>query len=304
MVNVASNANSSSSAVRSSSSINNSSLTVANPSSSVVEPSKQVITIKSTIKKYLESELSTSFVFLALVSRRNIAGRLSNRAVIYRELISRHKASHFQGAQYTPFELKYAQQLALYECTKINTAYQNNIKVQFGNRLGVLLNKLFKREEKLHSLHQSMKAKDSTEKVMKDARRKENTEFKAERKFETWGDVVDLGNKVFKTQGPNKSLQFQGTIETDGVGVSVLKQNVATGRKQPKMKTKEKRTDIEVDYIEDVQPSELKKDEDKYVLMDPGRRDLLFCMKETSTKKQPQVLTYAKTTKNKLAKTF
>ncbi|CAO3698228.1 unnamed protein product [Rhizopus stolonifer] len=132
--------------------------------------------LKRTIDFNLADFVNKEFfvkVFLALVSRRNIAGRLNNRTAIYRELISFHKASYFQDAQYTPFELKYAQQLALYECTKINTAYQNNIKAQFGNRLRVLLNKLSKREEKLHSLHQSMKAKDSTEQAMKEARRKE-----------------------------------------------------------------------------------------------------------------------------------
>ncbi|KAI8994893.1 hypothetical protein BDB01DRAFT_715086, partial [Pilobolus umbonatus] len=47
-------------------------------------------------------------------------------------------------------------------------------------------------------------------------------------KMETWGQ--DLGKKAFMGQGVNKSLHFEGTLETNGVGVSPLKKTTGTTR--------------------------------------------------------------------------
>lgn len=55
---------------------------------------------------------------------------------------------------------------------------------------------------------------------------------------------------------------------------------------------KKKELNQEAGYIEEVNSAELKKNKGKYVLIDPGRRDIMFCIKETSTKEQPQVLIY------------
>ncbi|KAI8064813.1 uncharacterized protein B0P05DRAFT_590021 [Gilbertella persicaria] len=40
-------------------------------------------------------------VFLALIIRRNVPGKVKDRTAIYRELISRHKSSYFEDAQYS-----------------------------------------------------------------------------------------------------------------------------------------------------------------------------------------------------------
>lgn len=96
-------------------------------------------------------------------------------------------------------------------------------------------------------------------------------------KFEVWGFVVNLQNKPFKNQGHNKSLCFQGTIETDGVGVSIIKQNMSTSRKAPLVINK--KDNVHTAYIESLSQTELKQTEGKCVFMDPGRRDLLYCMK-------------------------
>jgi hypothetical protein len=71
-----------------------------------------------------------------------------------------------------PQNLPYAQQIALYECTKIQTAYYNNIKAHFENRLRGLINKLFKRKEKAESLRGEMQANKSSSKAIKEAIRK------------------------------------------------------------------------------------------------------------------------------------
>jgi hypothetical protein len=45
-----------------------------------------------------------------------------------------------------------------------------------------------------------------------------------------WGLVLNLNSKAMKTS-PNSQISFRGTIYTDGVGVSVLKQNYDPGRR-------------------------------------------------------------------------
>ncbi|KAG1450437.1 hypothetical protein G6F46_008716 [Rhizopus delemar] len=70
-------------------------------------------------------------------------------------------------------------------------------------------------------------------------------------KFETWGTVVDLNKKAFKHQGFQTTLRFQGTLETDGVGVSIIKQNTDTSRKSPKPNTEKKWTVIKQSILKD-----------------------------------------------------
>ncbi|KAG1102007.1 hypothetical protein G6F39_002915 [Rhizopus arrhizus] len=94
-------------------------------------------------------------------------------------------------------------------------------------------------------------------------------------KFETWGAVVDLNKKAFEHQGFQKPLRFQGTLETDGVGVSIIKQNTDTSRKSPKPNTEKKMDGNQIEHIEGLGQADLKSTEGKCVLIDPGRRDLI-----------------------------
>lgn len=103
----------------------------------------------------------------------------------------------------------------------------------------------------------------------------------------------------------DKSLLFQGTIETDGVGVSVLKQSATTNKKAPVPKADEKNEEYVVPkYIESLNPTDLAMTMEKCVLIDPGRRDLLFRLKETSNLGRKQVMRYIKVTKSKLSRRF
>ena len=111
-------------------------------------------------------------VFLSLVlSKGGNSTRLKDTTKNYRRLISKYKEAYFEDAGYTPPNLPYAQQIALYECTKIQTAYYNNIKAHFGNRLRGLINKLFKKKEKAESLRGEMQANKSSSKAIKEATR-------------------------------------------------------------------------------------------------------------------------------------
>ncbi|KAG0806187.1 hypothetical protein G6F20_011327 [Rhizopus arrhizus] len=123
-------------------------------------------------------------------------------------------------------------------------------------------------------------------------------------KFETWGAVVDLNKKAFKHQGFQKSLRFQGTLETDGVGVSIIKQNTDTSRKSPKPNTEKKVDGNQTEHIEGLGQADLKSTEGKCVLIDPGRRDLMYCMKETSTAEEKQTFIFTKNNRSKCSRHF
>ncbi|KAI9249941.1 hypothetical protein EDC94DRAFT_321125 [Helicostylum pulchrum] len=94
---------------------------------------------------------------------------MTNSTKLYRQLISIHKDSYCEDTKYTPSKLVNAQQIALYECTKIQTACENNIEALFGIRLRTLLNKMFKKEEKLNNLNERMKSDGSTNEAIKKA---------------------------------------------------------------------------------------------------------------------------------------
>ncbi|KAG0846692.1 hypothetical protein G6F17_013212 [Rhizopus arrhizus] len=133
---------------------------------------------------------------------------------------------------------------------------------------------------------------------------KSKKNLKTGSKFETWGAVVDLNKKAFKHQGFQKSLRFQGTLETDGVGVSIIKQNIDTSRKSPKPNTEKKVDGNQTEHIEGLSQTDLKSIEGKCVLIDPGRRDLMYCMKETSTAEEKQTLIFTKNNRSKCSRHF
>ncbi|KAI8366642.1 uncharacterized protein BYT42DRAFT_587334 [Radiomyces spectabilis] len=101
--------------------------------------------------------------------------------------------------------------------------------------------------------------------------------------LDLWSWVVDLDSRLFK-QTKGKGFSFYGTLQTDGVGVSVIKQNFASrkGGRQKKAMV----LDEAVPYVDSLVPIEQKCLEGRCVLVDPGRRDLLFCMHEYSEQTQ------------------
>ncbi|CEG79964.1 hypothetical protein RMATCC62417_14366 [Rhizopus microsporus] len=103
-------------------------------------------------------------VFLSLVlAKAGNSKRLKDTTKEYRRLISKYKEAYFEDAGYTLIIVPYAQQVALYECTKIQAAYFNNIMAHFGNRLRAWINKLFNKKEKVENLKKEMQATYITE---------------------------------------------------------------------------------------------------------------------------------------------
>ncbi|KAG1438252.1 hypothetical protein G6F56_012718 [Rhizopus delemar] len=123
-----------------------------------------------------------------------------------------------------------------------------------------------------------------------------------EEKRAVWNQVARLNSKAMRDQGKQNSLKFEGTIGTDGIGVSVIKQNFSTSCKQSgesssKVKSKnmdEDEDEDQVKHVETLTRSQHAELQEKCVLIDPNRRDLLYCMKEDSTidnKKTVQIYT-------------
>lgn len=108
------------------------------------------------LNDYIRKEFFVE-VFLSLIVRNNRPGRLLVKTANYRSLVSKHKEAYCRSASYTPIVLVNAQQIALYECTKIQTAYLNNIKAHFGSRLRAILNKLCKTKELAADLRKDLK---------------------------------------------------------------------------------------------------------------------------------------------------
>ena len=69
-------------------------------------------------------------------------------------------------------------------------------------------------------------------------------------------------------------------------------------------KKPEQRHDDDTRYIGALTSIELAKTSGKCVLVDPGQRDVLYCMKETSTAKQKEVLVFRKTNRSKWSRHF
>lgn len=110
-------------------------------------------------------------IFLSLINRRTVPRKVQARTANYRTTITEHKESYCKSANYTPIGLPNAQQIALYECTKIQTAYINNIKAHFGNRLREILNKLCEKKKLLGNLREELKKNKSSKKVVSKALR-------------------------------------------------------------------------------------------------------------------------------------
>ena len=281
-----------------------------------------------TLKDFVEKDFFVE-VFLSLTLSKTRNTRLKPVTKKNRQLIAKYKEAYFQDANYTPPSLPNAQQIALYECTKIQTAYHNNIKAHFGNRLRQFVNIILQKKERANNLRKEMKENGSDEKAIKSAIRskiygpcnqisravarkeipadsilddqsrkelnsifscypkdytfqkdsiyydiaakpenhfdaffqlaklveartgkaficfplrtsfipcymtldakiihfhilKNKSPLQAGKKFKIWGSVVNFGKKAFKNQGVDKTLRFQATLETDGVGVSII----------------------------------------------------------------------------------
>ncbi|KAI9259960.1 hypothetical protein EDC94DRAFT_641096 [Helicostylum pulchrum] len=98
---------------------------------------------------------------------------------------------------------------------------------------------------------------------------------------------------------PNKYLRFQDTLETDGIGVSVLKQNSSTNRRLADTGRQQSVTkdEYKIEHIQGLTQEALNRTTDNCVLIDPGRRDSI-------TVKEKKTFIFTKNNRTKLSKHF
>ncbi|KAL0082117.1 hypothetical protein F4703DRAFT_1795160 [Phycomyces blakesleeanus] len=106
-----------------------------------------------------------------------------------------------------------------------------------------------------------------------------------EEKLAIWDKILNIKYRTLKKQKVDKALCFQGMMLTDGVGVTILKQNfesercqktgaaVTSGESNTNTGRKIKRTKTinegSFTYVEDLITEQLKKPKDRCVLVDP-----------------------------------
>ncbi len=81
------------------------------------------------LEKHAEKDFYVE-VFLEL-TKQNRKPSKSTKTKDYRDLIRKYKNEYCILTKYDPIELRYAQQIAAYECAKIDMAYKNSVILQF-----------------------------------------------------------------------------------------------------------------------------------------------------------------------------
>ncbi|KAI8048543.1 hypothetical protein BDF22DRAFT_779126 [Syncephalis plumigaleata] len=146
-----------------------------------------------------------------------------------------------------------------------------------------------------HCENKKTKQQKEAEKKWTDEERKEALKKK---KQEHWKQIVELNRKVFKDQKDGK-LEFSGSIETDGVGVTVLKKGIEKVIEEGGAKSAKE----PFPYISKLKADDHKAIDGKCVAVDPGRRNLLFCVHENSTVEEKRKYQYTKLHQDKMRRT-
>ncbi|KAJ1772606.1 hypothetical protein LPJ74_001322 [Coemansia sp. RSA 1843] len=136
--------------------------------------------------------------------------------------------------------------------------------------------------------------------------------------------VMNKGQKLTNDLWDEGGKVFEGSVQTDGVSISIFKKckakkkinnstdqtnNIKTPdtasaakTKTPKSKKGKGEDGFEFEYIGSVDQDKLCAMEGKCVLIDPGRRNLLFCMHEYSSIGNPWLFRFTRNHKAKLTR--
>ncbi|KAJ2087898.1 hypothetical protein IW138_004596 [Coemansia sp. RSA 986] len=194
-------------------------------------------------------------VFLHLTKRKarpNVKAEIQE----YRRIIRKHLDAYKEAAGITEFAIANPNQTAQFEAARIYTAYANNIQTRFGQYLRRAINALLKTRERKRDLEEAMKGRtaDEIKEAYKDQIWKPGRELKEAIKHRdtvlpviTVGDknigdmlepvltAYDNGYKLFNEQLKvlriRHGFRFYGTIQTDGVSVSVIKKTAIAKEK-------------------------------------------------------------------------
>ncbi|KAJ2498127.1 hypothetical protein GGH96_004547 [Coemansia sp. RSA 1972] len=102
-----------------------------------------------------------------------------------------------------------------------------------------------------------------------------------------WGRAVDLEQDMFQLQ---KGHQFLGFAMTDGVSISAVRET----KEEPTETIQQRQKQADCQYISKLSQEQLQSTVGRCVLVDPGRRDLLFMLHEESTVTEKCVYRYTR----------
>ncbi|KAJ2568130.1 hypothetical protein IW140_004127 [Coemansia sp. RSA 1813] len=199
-------------------------------------------------------------VFLHLTKRKarpNVKAEIQE----YRRVIRKHLDAYKEAAGITEFDIANPNQTAQFEAARIYTAYVNNIQTKFGQYLRRAVNVLLKTRERKRDLEEAMKGRtaDEIKKAYEDQIWEPGLELKKAIKHRnTVLPITTVGGKnigdmlepvLIAYDNDHRSFQcfplrksFYGTIQTDGVSVSVLKKT-AKAKEKSSWKAKKRGTE-------------------------------------------------------------
>ncbi|KAJ2215272.1 hypothetical protein EV179_002360 [Coemansia sp. RSA 487] len=207
-------------------------------------------------------------VFLHLTKRKarpNVKAEIQE----YKRVIRKHLDAYKEAAGITEFDMANPNQTAQFEAARIYTAYVNNIQTKFGQYLRHAVNILLKTRERKRDLEEAMKGRtvDEIKKAYEDRIWKPGLELKEAIKHRNTvlpvitvgdkniGDVLEpvltaydndyeleeelllemndyrFLNEKSRVLRTRNGFKFYGTIQTDGVSVSVIKKTAAAKEK-------------------------------------------------------------------------
>ncbi|KAJ2090893.1 hypothetical protein IW138_002296 [Coemansia sp. RSA 986] len=186
----------------------------------------------------------------------------------YRRVIRKHLDAYKEAAGITEFDIANPNQTAQFEAARIYTAYVNNIQTKFGRHLRRAVNVLLKTRERKRDLEEAMTGRtaDEIKEAYEDQIWKLGLELKeAIQHRNTVLPAITVGNKNIGDMlepvltAYDSDYKFYGTIQTDGVSVSVIKKT-ATAKEKGNWKAKQRDTKanaaIETSGSEQTAPAE------------------------------------------------
>jgi hypothetical protein len=115
-------------------------------------------------------------------------------------------------------------------------------------------------------------------------------------KMNLWDEIVDMNSAALKPQELGV-LRFRGIIQTEGVGVTVLKKIQDTKHRYIGLQS----TFVESEsYITILNAQQHREIAGRCVTIDPGRRHLLYFVHENSTADAPRTYRHAKSCHDKM----
>ncbi|KAG1144789.1 hypothetical protein G6F37_006610 [Rhizopus arrhizus] len=113
-----------------------------------------------------------------------------------------------------------------------------------------------------------------------------------------WAGIIDMNSAALKPQ-ELCVLRFRGTIQTDGVSVTVFTKRQDKKRRYIGLQSTFVKSEP---YITDLDAQQHGEITGRRVTINPGRRSLLYCVHESSTADIPRTYRYTKSCQDKMEK--